>query len=155
MKKLIVSILLLNTFLFGSQEFKAMIQKAIPFGWELGKTTCQDIEKEFPLLRTWKHGTRRYGIEDTIDVQCNMVGFRNKLSYVTLYTNTSFRKLGFNSNMNEKDVENHFLQYFKKNQIEFNTNTAIKIDDIKVAVSFDYSDKTIDNIYIILEHNEF
>jgi len=160
MKKImmiLMAIIVLNTILLGNQEFQNMVQKAIPFGWKVGETTCQDIEKEFPLLRTWKMGTRRYGIEDKIAVSCNRLGFRNKFSHIVFYTDKSFSKLGFNRYMSHEEVKKYFLKYFKESQIvNYEEMTNVELNDFTFNVIFkDKSKNHIEAIEFILDHNQF
>jgi len=121
MKKLILtailSLFVLTSGAFANEEYKNMALNAVPFGFKLGETTCDEIGKRLPLIDGVKGF---YGKRDVIQLYCGIydIAFKDKLNMIKFYTNRSYKKFGLDKEMTINEIEKILLKYFNKDEIK-------------------------------------
>jgi hypothetical protein len=142
MKKQILILLLASTifssYTIAKEPLNSIPSKIIPFGWELGKTTCDEVEKKLPKVYHWDDGIKMYGVKQRISFYCNSKekGYSNLIYIGIFYTERSLNKIGLSKSMTSSEVANVLLNNFnlqrddlKFSKVKENGTTGISIDD--------------------------
>lgn len=156
-------LLLLSLNALAKEPLNSIPSKIIPYGWELTKTTCDELEKKLPIdyINKDKEGNekwRTYGVDDKILLFCNFRedGFMNVLSRGKFYSNKSLRKIGFRNDMNSAEALNSLLNNYNitKDKIKFIENNDKDFElyiDSDTKMYFSFWKEKLSNVYIIVE----
>lgn len=122
--KILTVICLCHTISFAdTKEFLDAVEKAVPYHWKLGKTTCNEVANKLPFFQSLKQYGKEYGIKQTILVDCLNKNqgpyagtvYGGKAVKISFYTNTSIRKLGLKKHISKEDLE----KYLKSHNIRY------------------------------------